>query len=264
MNSDTEGPSPQNMALFGDFAKGYINTQLLLLSARLQLPEILSHGAKSLHELTLQTQCDGPVLKRFLRGMVSLELVKEIEHDLYDKGPLLCMVNNLLGPGFDETSYQSWSKAMHTLKTGKPGWNEAFGQSFYDYLDQHPQKSQEFDQWNANSLFYLDTILNQYDFGQFKTLVDLGGGSGSFLIKLLEENPHLHGTIFDREEVIKNTNEVIKGAGPVARIQTQPGSFFDKVPNGADAYTICRVLLNWDDNQVIDILKNCKAAMNQT
>ena len=41
-----------------------------------------------------------------------------------------------------------------------------------------------------------------------------------------------------------------------------PGSFFDSVPRGADAYLLKTVLHNWDDARATQILRNCRAAMD--
>src|SRR5262249_45298196 len=39
------------------------------------------------------------------------------------------------------------------------------------------------------------------------------------------------------------------------------GSFFDGVPHGADAYLLSNVLVDWNDERAVAILRNCRAAM---
>lgn len=39
------------------------------------------------------------------------------------------------------------------------------------------------------------------------------------------------------------------------------GDFFESIPPGADAYLLCGVVHDWDDNRVITILRNCRRAM---
>ena len=39
------------------------------------------------------------------------------------------------------------------------------------------------------------------------------------------------------------------------------GSFFDAVPEGADAYLLKAVLHNWDDDKALAILASCRRAM---
>ena len=50
--------------------------------------------------------------------------------------------------------------------------------------------------------------------------------------------------------------------GAVAsRVERVAGSFFDRIPPGADAYLFKTVLHNWDDERVARVLRNCRAAM---
>jgi O-methyltransferase domain len=39
------------------------------------------------------------------------------------------------------------------------------------------------------------------------------------------------------------------------------GSFFDSVPAGADAYILKKVIHDWNDEQAVRILRNCRDAM---
>lgn len=269
MKNQTTTPSDQLIGDFNQLALGYINTQLLLICAKLKLPELLETGPKSLQTLAEKTDCDSNALKRFLRGLCAIKVLERVDENSYEKTPLLAGVNGMLTPGFGETSYQAWENAMVTVKTGKPAWQQTFGQSFYDYLDSHPQHSHDFDRWNANSTGCMDPLISRYNFGQFKTLIDLGGGQGNFMLKVLAQFETVQGTIFDREEVITKTAQTIRCTSKISaelanRIQLQAGSFFDSIPPGADAYSLCRVLLNWNDEQVLDILKRCVEAMNKT
>jgi hypothetical protein len=47
------------------------------------------------------------------------------------------------------------------------------------------------------------------------------------------------------------------------RIATEGGSFFDRVPRGADIYLLMRVLHDFSDADCRRILKNCRSAMEK-
>ena len=148
---------------FNKLAQGNINTQLILLSVKLGLPALLSDGPKTLSQLSEANQAHRPTLARFLRGMCTLGLVEEVSEQLFGKGILLDLVYSVNGPGFGETAYQAWEKSLHSVKTGEPAWDQVFGQSFYQYLDNNPSQSHLFDNWNANSTFFMDLLIGQYD-----------------------------------------------------------------------------------------------------
>ena len=264
MRNDVANPTEQDIADCANLVNGYINTQLLYISKQMRLTELLADGSKSLKELNTLTQYDELTLVRFLRAMCAVRLLTLDQDGRYSQGPLLLMASACLAPGFDHTSYQSWDKVMHTVQTGEPSWDQVFGQSFYDHLDNNPEQSAAFDQWNDASALWLDPLISQYDFTQFNRLVDLGGGKGRFIHKILEANPVLNGGVLDRPEVIENTNEALKDSPLQSRITTYPGSFFDSVPDDADGYSLCRVLLNWSDEHTINILKTCAKSMGAT
>ncbi len=253
-------------AAYNRLVHGYIHTQLLWLCSHLQLPTLLAQGPQTLHSIAEHNGCNPNSLKRFMRALCALELIECIEDERYQGAPLLAMVNEILAPGFDPCAYAAWGEMRHSVKTGEPAWPLVFGQSFYQTLAADKQKSRAFDAWNSQSAGFIDLLIDQYDFTPLTNLVDLGGGQGSLLIKLLTRYPHLHGTVFDRKEVIDSSDwTTIKNALPetiATRLDTLPGSFFDHIPAGFDGYLLSRVLLNWDEDQVLAILRQCANAMN--
>ena len=42
------------------------------------------------------------------------------------------------------------------------------------------------------------------------------------------------------------------------------GDFFDSVPEGGDAYLLSNIIHDWDDDQAVQILGRCRAAMADT
>jgi O-methyltransferase domain len=55
---------------------------------------------------------------------------------------------------------------------------------------------------------------------------------------------------------------LIQSRGLTARVTIEPGSFFDKVPAGGDAYLLSHVIHDWSEDQCLAILANCRCAMN--
>ena len=90
------------------------------------------------------------------------------------------------------------------------------------------------------------------------TICDLGCGGGNLLHTLLAAAPHLQGTQFDRPETIERLVVPSELAG---RVSTVAGSFFDKVPEGMDVYTMKLILHDWHDAECISILETIKKSM---
>ena len=104
-------------------------------------------------------------------------------------------------------------------------------------------------------------IANAYDFSSFNTIVDIGGGDGALLTGILSAHPKLRGTLFDRPDVIERARGVLASSPLQSRIDLAPGSFFEVVPAGLDAYLLEHVIHDWNDADAGAILKACRRAM---
>jgi SAM-dependent methyltransferase len=86
-----------------------------------------------------------------------------------------------------------------------------------------------------------------------ETVVDVGGGSGSLLVTLLERRPGLRGIVFDLPETMRSEEALGE------RIEFIEGSFFDFVPAG-DVYVLGTVLHDWDDQRAAQILRTIRSS----
>ena len=77
-----------------------------------------------------------------------------------------------------------------------------------------------------------------YDFSAVETLVDVGGGNGSFISAILQANPRITGILFDRPRVAEAARKSLADAGFAERCKIVGGDFFSTVPGGASAYVL--------------------------
>jgi hypothetical protein len=85
-------------------------------------------------------------------------------------------------------------------------------------------------------------------------VVDVGGGRGTLLEALLAANPGMRGIVFDQPHVVE-------GVRSHDRLEVVGGSFFEAVPQGADAYVLKMIIHDWEDAESIAILRTVRAAM---
>jgi SAM-dependent methyltransferase len=161
-----------------------------------------------------------------------------------------------------EIHYQACGNLLHSVQTGLPSFNKVFGESLFDYLGQNVEAADAFNQGMANlSGMLAYAVLLAYDFAGMSSIVDVGGGTGRFLEKILEFYPELHGTVFDSSQVIEEPGRQFDGRTATRRCSYVAGNFFHSVPEGADAYLLSGVVHDWDDDHAIAILKNCRREM---
>ena len=100
-----------------------------------------------------------------------------------------------------------------------------------------------------------------YDFGRHRIIADIAGGTGALLATILRKQPDSRGILFDQPHVVAAARAILDRAGVADRVRIESGSFFERVPSGADAYVMRRILHDWPDAEAVTILRCCRAAM---
>jgi SAM-dependent methyltransferase len=158
-----------------------------------------------------------------------------------------------------EIHYQACGELLHSVRTGFPAFNLVFGASLFDYLQRNSDASESFDRGMTNlSSLLAHAVLLAYDFSGISSIVDIGGGEGELLRKILALNPKMTGIVFD----LPNAHRSLNFAGrDGARCSYVAGNFFESVPAGADAYLLCGVVHDLDDHRAVPVLRKCRDAM---
>jgi SAM-dependent methyltransferase len=136
------------------------------------------------------------------------------------------------------------------------------GISVWDFRAQRPDEAAIFDRTMATIADQAaDAVLSEFDFSRFSIVVDVGGGEGAFLARILAVNPMMQGILFDQNQVVERAKRALQVAGILDRCQVIGGSFFKAVPSGGDAYLLKWILHDWNDQDAITILRSCRRAI---
>lgn len=259
---------PPQIAL-GRMISGYAVSQLLYVAAQLHLADLLKDGPLAIEELANRSETLAAPLKRVMRALAVVGLFKENEDKQFEltalgqylrtdvPGSLAAMAR------FTEDSYLAWGHLLHTVKTGETSFSHCFGMHRYQYLKRHPEAAVRFNAAMASLSSQLAAaVVSAFDFSQFKSVVDVGGGQGILLQAILQAHPTLRAILFDTSAVIEAGEGRLREAGIAERCQTVAGDFFESVPEGGDVYLLSHVIHNWDDDDCKRILENCRKAMN--
>jgi hypothetical protein len=158
-----------------------------------------------------------------------------------------------------------WTDLYETVQTGEPAFDRVYSTNFFDYLAEHPEDEEVFHAaMTSMSKSETVSIIKAYDFSRFSTIVDVGGGRGGLLVAILSANPHLQGVLFDVPTVVAGVDGELSGAEVIDRCKVVSGDFFDSVPEGGDAYLLSNIIHGWSDDQAVQILSRCRAAMTDT
>jgi len=250
---------------------GYRNTALLYAAAKLGIADLLAGGPRTSSDLAGSLGAHAPSLHRVLRGLVTLGVCYEERDGRFGLTPLGTwlrdeMPGSLRGLAIlcGEEWVGAWGGLVHSAMTGETAFNHVFGMSQWEHRKQHPELNKYFNAWLSRSTAgATGAILGAYDFSSFRTIADIGGGHGALLAAILKAHPSAAGILFDQPHVLASAPSYPGAAGVAARCQVVAGSFFDRIPEGADVHILKNVLHDWDDEQVLTILTNCHRALKE-
>ena len=92
-------------------------------------------------------------------------------------------------------------------------------------------------------------------------LTMLGLEQAATLGHILKRYPQPHGILFDRPHVVTEAPALLRAPGVEGRVSIERGSFFERVPIGGDAYILSHIIHDWNEEQCLTILGNCRKAM---
>jgi hypothetical protein len=158
--------------------------------------------------------------------------------------------------------WTSWGHLLHGVRTGEPAFPKVYGTTVWEYRAARPEEGAVFNAAMTDlAAGVAETVAQSYDFSGIEVLVDVGGGEGALLAAILAANPNLRGVPFDQPHVVAAARALSERPDVADRCELVGGSFFEGVPEGADAYLLKSVIHDWDDGEAIEILRKCRAAM---
>jgi 2-polyprenyl-3-methyl-5-hydroxy-6-metoxy-1,4-benzoquinol methylase len=252
---------------------GFLASKVFLSAVKLELFTHLSKGPLSGEEIRSRLGLHKKWMYDFLDALVSMGFLNRegilenarysntMETDKFlDKnkesyiGGILEMSNDRL--------YKYWDSLEEGLKTGK-AQNEIkySGKPVFEELYSSPEKLESF--LNAMNGLQMQNFMifsEKFDFSNFKTLCDIGGGAGIFSILVAQNNKHMKCTTLDLPAVEPIAKKTIEKYGS-SNVSTTSGDFFkDDFPK-ADVIAMGNILHDWDLEKKRYLMKKAYEAL---
>jgi hypothetical protein len=271
MSASTDHGGPPPHAQLIQMGTAFWGSQVLFSAARLGVADRLADGARTSSDLAAELGLNAAAFHRFLRTLAGMGLLTEVKSKTFALTPLgaalkkdapgsaYATILTLAGP----IGQRSWELLPYSLETGEPALDKAFGQPLFEYLAQRPREASLFSETMVG--FHgaePPAVAAAYDFSGFRSIVDVGGATGNMLAHILQRHRAPRGVLFDLPQVVTDSPAFLAARGVAERVSIEPGSFFERVPAGHDAYILSHIIHDWDPAQCQTILRHCRSAID--
>jgi hypothetical protein len=190
---------PQNPNTILNIASAFMRSKLLFAASRFGLFEKIGSTGKNLDELAIETKLSVKRLRILADAMVALELLEK-ENDLYKNSKeslafLSCPETEGLRPFlffWDQISYSKWMKVQEAFR----------GESLFGEFRFNEAEQLIFSEGIESITRSVSAILPQiYNFTNHTAVLDLGGGTGTYLQAIIERYPHMNATLCELPKV---------------------------------------------------------------
>jgi len=235
--------------------------------AELGIADLLRDGSLSVDVLAEKTDTHAPTLYRLLRALSSVGVFVETDDRMFGLTPLArCLLSERMRPlarmFLSDWHDRAWDSLAYTVRTGKPGFDHAFGKPAFNWMEEHPEARAMLDQGQGlKAIRFAEAVVEVCDFADVESICDIGAGQGAFLLRLLADNPHIRGVVADMPGAVVSAERAIAEAGLGERCRAIPYDFLKEAPPVCSAYFLVNILHDWEDDICSRILKNISRAM---
>ncbi len=239
-------------------ASGFMAAKHLFVANEIGLFDKLALGPATLERLAELTGIGRARVRIFADALVAFGLI-ERQGNKYRNGLVAATFLGGEGPVdlrpllrfWNHIAYPMWMKLEEAVRTGQAqGTMQLSGERQRIF-------SEGVEAIQTPPAMALPTA---YDFNRHRRVLDLGGGTGSWLIALLRHYPSLEATLFELPNAAAVARQRLAGDPGGQRAQVVAGDFFkDSIPDGHDAILIANVMHLLSAAHNLELLRRLRA-----
>ncbi|WP_188196681.1 methyltransferase [Nonomuraea sp. SYSU D8015] len=250
--------SPQQ-ALQAMITGADIRLKTLWAFVTLGIATFLKDGSLSSDDIAAACQANRSMMRRFLNAVHAYGLVGVDEQGHYGltalgrallpgEGSMWAAVGVTMAPLWQEAG----ERLPETIRTGRPAVLQGHATP-YPILAGDPRLATMFDMFMAGRSLAIGRALAERDYSGVRTVVDVGGGTGDMLAKILHAHEHLNGVLVERPSVTEHAELHLAEQGLDDRVRIIPADMFNDACPSADVIILSSVVHNHAtaDNRVL-------------
>ena len=253
-------------------ARGYQLSQALYVAAKLGVADVLAAQPLAAEAIAHAVGARALQLRRVLRALVAAGVFCELDDGRFGSNDAAAVLRAGAPGGmcdivvsFGDEMYRSFGELLHTVRTGETAFDSVYGAPLFEYYAANPETEAR-----AAARMLARTLPAAREFAASdvlrgaRTVVDVGGGTGTLVAEVLRQRPETAGVLLERPGMLELAKRYLAEQGVADRCELVEGDFFSSVPAGGDVYVLKSVLHDWDDDRCVAILRSCRAAMDDT
>jgi len=267
MSPSTRELSPADLLSLG---LAFWKAKALLAAVEIGIFGELAKGSRTSVELSSLLGLEGRGVEDLLDALVALGILTRND-GRYANGVaaaehLVPGLPGYMGGAFELANsrlYPTWGSLGKALRTGLPQNEAQVEDDYYDNLTRHEQRLRVFlSAMSGLSMASSRAIAEKFPWGEYGTLVDVGGAQGELSVGVARRHSHVHGVTFDLPAVQPFFAENVAASGFADRLSYVAGDFFsDPLPAG-DVIVMGHVLHNWNLEQKKLLIQKAYAALS--
>ncbi|XP_053529401.1 probable bifunctional dTTP/UTP pyrophosphatase/methyltransferase protein isoform X2 [Artibeus jamaicensis] len=188
--------------------------------------------------------------------LASLYLLSDGEYSLHS---FVLFQRDLIWPFYSHLDFAVQEGAVQFQRVLGTAGEESYEGLFYQTQE---RKLQFMAAMHGYTKVAVRQVATAFDLSRFTSACDLGGCTGALAYELARQYPGLKVTVLDLPEVIEDAAHFRPDGPQTGQVSFMPGDFFrDPLPE-ADLYILSKVLHNWPDEKVHQLLsrisRSCK------
>jgi hypothetical protein len=266
-------PPPFRLIQIGS---AYWHSRALYAAAKFAVAEALGDDEKCSDELAHELALNEDHLYRLLRMLASLGIFEECAHRRFRNNRLSERLRHdhpqsvramVLMHNSPEISRAWFDSLEPAIRTGEVPFILSHGEELFFYMNSHP----DFDVLFTNAMEAVDGLigsdyLDDFDWGRFERLIDVGGGNGSKSAAILQKHPYLNAVVFDRPPVVADATNYWRDNLPASvlrRLNFSGGDMFEAIPQARsknDLYLFAAIFHGLGKQEAQRLLGNLRVA----
>ena len=267
-------PAPFRLIQIGS---AFWQSRALYVGTRLGIADELADNKKSAKKIARKLDLHEDNLYRLMRMLASIGIFNETSPGIFSNSKMSNYLrednpNNvramILMHNSPEMTVPWFQSLEESIRDGEIPFKKSNNIDLFEYMD----KNTEFDILFSQAMDSVENItgnqfLNDFKWGKFRRLIDVGGSNGSKALSILKSNPNLQAVVFDRPQIIgqaKNKWKSKQGIPELQRVEFIGGDIFESLPpaeSDEDAYLFMAIFHTFDDTACRKILSRLTEAI---